>query len=679
MGTLKEIGLACLKLNYNVSVFIIKVAFRIISTLFHFILNMMMGEKGMEESMRRKSIMPSQAPKKQEPPSLDEIDPDFLPPDDLPEQPTADVPVINIEGEEGGGMVEGETGGDSGLLNGGGLLGVPGDVSRRGSSATICTETGETISDAPHGSRSALNGSASGAGAPPLPPAPAQPAQEEVEVEGEEGEDIPPLPDLQQNTVKFTGWVLSLFARNFYNFKLISLALAFFINFILLFFKASVAQEEIMASMGGGADEDAGPGLDDLLGGEEDEEDPLEWVSIADNLAYLSPFLRMLAILHTLCSFATMVAYFCLKVPLVVFKREKEICRNLEFEGKWIAEQVADDDIMGHWDKLVISTRSWPDKYWDKFVKKKVRNKYSEQYDYDQITNLLGMDKDTTPPDPKSSFLPAALVGVDWQYHIWNWGIIFTDNAFQYCVWYFAISLLGQYNYFFYCAHLLDVAVCVKTLGTILQSVTHNGKQLLLTILLLSITVYVYTVIAFNFFRKFYVQEEGDEVDKKCHDMLSCYIFHLYVGVRAGGGIGDEIESPDGDPAFVYRIIFDTTFFFFVIIILLAIVQGLIIDAFGELRDQLEQVKEDLEAACFICGIGKDYFDGVPRGFETHCMQEHNFANYMFFLMHLINKPDTEYTGQETYVWEMYENRNWDFFPVGECFRKTYEEQLNAA
>jgi hypothetical protein len=27
-------------------------------------------------------------------------------------------------------------------------------------------------------------------------------------------------------------------------------------------------------------------------------------------------------------------------------------------------------------------------------------------------------------------------------------------------------------------------------------------------------------------------------------------------------------------------------------------------------------------------------------------MKEHNFANYMFFLMHIINKPDTEHTGQ---------------------------------
>ena len=66
--------------------------------------------------------------------------------------------------------------------------------------------------------------------------------------------------------------------------------------------------------------------------------------------------------------------FHCLphQVPLVVFKREKEIARSLEFDGVWVAEQPSDDDIRGHWDKLVISTRSFPDKYWDKFVKKKV-------------------------------------------------------------------------------------------------------------------------------------------------------------------------------------------------------------------------------------------------------------------------------------------------------------------
>lgn len=46
--------------------------------------------------------------------------------------------------------------------------------------------------------------------------------------------------------------------------------------------------------------------------------------------------------------------------------------------------------------------------------------------------------------------------------------------------------------------------------------------------MLLTIIVYIYTVIAFNFFRKFYVQEEEEEVDKKCHDMLTVSFIALF-------------------------------------------------------------------------------------------------------------------------------------------------------
>ena len=58
-------------------------------------------------------------------------------------------------------------------------------------------------------------------------------------------------------------------------------------------------------------------------------------------------------------------------------------------------------------------------------------------------------------------------------------------------------------------------------------------------------------------------------------------------------------------------------------------VPGLIIDAFGELRDQLQSVVDDMESNCFICTIGKDYFDLTPHGFDTHVAKEHNLANYM--------------------------------------------------
>uniref|UniRef100_A0A452HRD6 Ryanodine receptor 3 n=1 Tax=Gopherus agassizii TaxID=38772 RepID=A0A452HRD6_9SAUR len=461
-------------------------------------------------------------------------------------------------------------------------------------------------------------------------------------------------------------------ARNFYNLRFLALFVAFAINFILLFYKVT---EEPLDEL----EEDS-----DLWNSfEEEEEEGVVFFVLQESTGYMAPTLRALAVIHTVISFVCVIGYYCLKVPLVVFKREKEIARKLEFDGLYITEQPSEDDIKGQWDRLVINTPSFPNNYWDKFVKRKVINKYGDLYGAERIAELLGLDKnalDFSPveeTEPEEASLVSWLSSIDTKYHIWKLGVVFTDNSFLYLAWYTTMSILGHYNNFFFAAHLLDIAMGFKTLRTILSSVTHNGKQLVLTVGLLAVVVYLYTVVAFNFFRKFYNKsEDEDEPDMKCDDMMTCYLFHMYVGVRAGGGIGDEIEDPAGDPYEMYRIVFDITFFFFVIVILLAIIQGLIIDAFGELRDQQEQVREDMETKCFICGIGNDYFDTTPHGFEMHTLQEHNLANYLFFLMYLINKDETEHTGQESFVWKMYQERCWDFFPAGDCFRKQYEDQL---
>ncbi|KAJ8780551.1 hypothetical protein J1605_011466 [Eschrichtius robustus] len=595
--------------------------------------------------------------------------------------------------------------------------------------------------------------------------------------------------------------LLHYLARNFYNLRFLALFVAFAINFILLFYK--VTEEPL---------EEETEDVANLWNSfnDEEEEEAVVFFVLQESTGYMAPTLRALAIIHTIISLVCVVGYYCLKVPLVVFKREKEIARKLEFDGLYITEQPSEDDIKGQWDRLVINTPSFPNNYWDKFVKRKVINKYGDLYGAERIAELLGLDKNALDFSPveetkaEAASLVSWLSSIDMKYHIWKLGVVFTDNSFLYLAWYTTMSVLGHYNNFFFAAHLLDIAMGFKTLRTILSSVTHNGKQLVLTVGLLAVVVYLYTVVAFNFFRKFYNKsEDDDEPDMKCDDMMTgggswkdrsegidhlsgprwkkkhtakqitihphlcvaktqpmrqrhyrhksnrmtsvgsvlplafdlpairlpphshpeaitasqeerqraacsvspgpgaylehtgtweeilrgalpsrvrrgcqCYLFHMYVGVRAGGGIGDEIEDPAGDPYEMYRIVFDITFFFFVIVILLAIIQGLIIDAFGELRDQQEQVREDMETKCFICGIGNDYFDTTPHGFETHTLQEHNLANYLFFLMYLINKDETEHTGQESYVWKMYQERCWDFFPAGDCFRKQYEDQL---
>uniref|UniRef100_A0A671MXC6 Ryanodine receptor 2-like n=1 Tax=Sinocyclocheilus anshuiensis TaxID=1608454 RepID=A0A671MXC6_9TELE len=440
--------------------------------------------------------------------------------------------------------------------------------------------------------------------------------------------------------------LLNCFARNFYNIRLLALFFTFAINFILLFYKVSI---------------DFPAKTSDLMLLVSTKDSQEVYFELEENSGYMKMILHSLAVLHTLISLCCIIGYYCLKVPLVIFKREKELARKLEFDGLYITEQPSEDDIKGQWDRMVINTPSYPSNYWDKFVKRKVMAKYGELYGSARISELLGLDKAaldfSSEAQEKIEKMISVLNPIDVKHQIWKLGVVFTDSSFLYLAWYMVVSVLGHYNNFFFAAHLLDIAMGFKTLRTILSSVTHNGKQLVLTVGLLAVVVYLYTVVAFNFFRKFYNKsEDGEPVDMKCDDMLSCYMFHMYVGVRAGGGIGDEIEDPAGDEFEFYRIIFDITFFFFVIVILLAIIQGLIIDSFGELRDQQEQVKEDMETKCFICGIGSEYFDTVPHGFESHTLQEHNL---------------------ESYVWKMFQERCWEFFPVGDCFRKQYEGQLS--
>jgi ryanodine receptor 2 len=160
---------------------------------------------------------------------------------------------------------------------------------------------------------------------------------------------------------------------------------------------------------------------------------------------YIEHLLKLLAFVHSLVAFVMLIAYYVLKVPLVIFKREKEIARKLEFQGMWIVEQPSDDDLRSHWDKMVLSTRSYPDMYWDKFVKKKVKTKYANQFDINQLCKLLGISADADKYTSKSfasmsdggdgggeAEAPSMLDklrALDWNYQIWKWGVIFTDNV----------------------------------------------------------------------------------------------------------------------------------------------------------------------------------------------------------------------------------------------------------
>ena len=72
------------------------------------------------------------------------------------------------------------------------------------------------------------------------------------------------------------------------------------------------------------------------------------------------------------------------------------------------------------------------------------------------------------------------------------------DKLFQYFVLFFGISMLGLFSHeIFYSFHLLDVTVRFATLQNVVKSVTVNAVQLLMTGLLMTITMYIFTTISF--------------------------------------------------------------------------------------------------------------------------------------------------------------------------------------
>ena len=125
--------------------------------------------------------------------------------------------------------------------------------------------------------------------------------------------------------------VISFLARNFFTMKFIALSIAFLINFMLLFYKVSVMEddsaddemEELAASMEAATGDGDATGEDEGDGGEDDE-----FVHVNETYYYLEYIIRFLGIIHAVISLCMLIAYYNLKVPLAIFKREKEVARR---------------------------------------------------------------------------------------------------------------------------------------------------------------------------------------------------------------------------------------------------------------------------------------------------------------------------------------------------------------
>uniref|UniRef100_A0A669DV13 Inositol 1,4,5-trisphosphate receptor n=1 Tax=Oreochromis niloticus TaxID=8128 RepID=A0A669DV13_ORENI len=248
------------------------------------------------------------------------------------------------------------------------------------------------------------------------------------------------------------------------------------------------------------------------------------------------------------------------------------------------------------------------------------------------------------------------------------------DVEFLYHLAYVLTSTLGLFVHeLFYSILLFDLIYREETLLNVINSVTRNGRSILLTALLALILVYLFSIVGFLFLKEDFIMEvdplpqiaaagndaipalrciksscEEPNSERACDTLLMCIVTVLNHGLRNGGGVGDVLRKPSkNEPLFPARVVYDLLFYFIVIIIVLNLIFGVIIDTFADLRSEKQKKEEILKTTCFICGLERDKFDNKTVSFEEHIKLEHNIWNYLYFIVLVREKNKTDYTGPE--------------------------------
>ena len=248
--------------------------------------------------------------------------------------------------------------------------------------------------------------------------------------------------------------------------------------------------------------------------------------------------------------------------------------------------------------------------------------------------------------------------------------IIFLCQALTF-MWHFVYLGLSIGSIFTpICASLLlsDIAIQSDAIMQVFKAISTNWKQFLWTLFLLMNIALFYTFVSFYTLQPVFQSPEGEPY---CQYAFGCFLNILDLGLRMGGGIGDAILYPaytgDNSGYFFGKVVFDLTFFVIMIVILLNLIFGMIIDAFGDLRDKRKENEEDQKNICFVCGIDRAEFER-HISFDHHVLKEHFHWDYVFAIVYIKDKfknRRTEMTELENYVNDKYRAKNYQWCPIG--------------
>jgi len=161
-----------------------------------------------------------------------------------------------------------------------------------------------------------------------------------------------------------------------------------------------------------------------------------------------------------------------------------------------------------------------------------------------------------------------------------------------------------------------------------------------------------------------------------CQTLYSCFVYTATYGMRAGGGMGDNMNIISrNDPDFYTRLYFDMAFYLIINIIFLNIVFGIIVDTFSSMRDEADVRATDTTDNCFVCGLTRQDFGKAGKNFQTHIDKHHDPWKYVYYLYYLKEKHEDEQSGLEQAVVYSFSKLDTNWLPIGStCFLEVEEE-----
>lgn len=151
----------------------------------------------------------------------------------------------------------------------------------------------------------------------------------------------------------------------------------------------------------------------------------------------------------------------------------------------------------------------------------------------------------------------------------------------------------------------------------------------------------------------------------------------MNMGLRNGGGLADSMEPYvyGEDSKFPLKLVFDLSYFIFINTIILNIVFGVIIDTFGDMRDEAFRRQEILDNTCLVCLNQKQDMESEGFYFGNHVRVLHRIWDYVDYVVYLRskNKADLSYVEEEAL--KSYQKKSAEWLPVKDSLYLSNEDE----